>query len=248
MRKIKTKEEIIATCEKEFKDKGPDKFYTAGCVNWKGRLKTKEPYTEIIAEFILKKIELFKGIETFTRNKSYNSHHSGKIINHPNKKENEKRIEIEIYNQSKEKGAYDYTGEIIDYEIPLKEKNSDAKGEIDLLSYRQKDQTAFILELKRPDNKKETMLRCVLECYTYMKILDFNKLINDYKKDYPKLSNCKRIIAAPLVFKDSIPYKEYNENRPFLKLLMKSLEIETFYIEKKGNNYVIFKDDCSLCS
>lgn len=63
-------------------------------------------------------------------------------------------------------------GEILDYQTPLKRKKSDSYGKIDLLSYNTKDNLISIVELKyRPSVSDETLLRCILEAYTYYKLL-----------------------------------------------------------------------------
>ena len=63
-------------------------------------------------------------------------------------------------------------GKILDYQTPLKEKKSDSYGKIDLLSYNKKDNLISVVELKyRPSVSNETLLRCILEAYTYYKLL-----------------------------------------------------------------------------
>ena len=236
MSDIKTKEEIIATCEKEFKDKGPDNFYTAGCVNWKGRLKTKEPYTEIIAEFILKKYKLgkFKIEKSSTKNYKVENH-DGEIKNEKSNRY-EEIIAKDIFNQFRDNPNEEF-GKIIDYQVPLKEKQTDKKGKIDLLAYNEKTKTATVLELKKQETT-ETLLRCVLECYTYKEQLRLDNLKNSFKS----LLGCEKIKAASLIFIDekSRPYIEYKDlcNRKNLKELMKKLEIESYFIVSK--QYKIF--------
>ena len=68
-------------------------------------------------------------------------------------------------------------GKIIDYQTPLKKKKSDSYGKIDLLSYNEKDNLISIVELKyRPSVSDETLLRCILEAYTYYKLLALNQV------------------------------------------------------------------------
>ena len=62
-------------------------------------------------------------------------------------------------------------GKILDYQTPLKNEQSDPYGKIDLLSYNKKDNSISIVELKyRPSVSDETLLRCILEAYTYYKV------------------------------------------------------------------------------
>jgi Holliday junction resolvase-like predicted endonuclease len=68
-------------------------------------------------------------------------------------------------------------GKILDYQTPLKNKNSDSYGKIDLLSYNEKDNLISIVELKyRPSVSDETLLRCILEAYTYYKLLELDQV------------------------------------------------------------------------
>lgn len=75
--------------------------------------------------------------------------------------------------------VFDVIGKIIDYQTPLKDIQTDKAGKIDLLAYNENEKTLRILELKKLDSK-ETMLRCVLEAYTYLKIVDKAKLLKDF--------------------------------------------------------------------
>lgn len=68
-------------------------------------------------------------------------------------------------------------GSILDYQTPLKNKKSDSFGKIDLLSYNDMDNLISIVELKyRPSVSDETLLRCILEAYTYYKLLKLDQV------------------------------------------------------------------------
>lgn len=68
-------------------------------------------------------------------------------------------------------------GKTIDYQTPLKNEMSDSYGKIDLLSYNETDNLISIIELKyRPSVSDETLLRCILEAYTYYKLLALNQV------------------------------------------------------------------------
>lgn len=68
-------------------------------------------------------------------------------------------------------------GYIFDYQTPLKEKQDDSYGKIDLLGYNTVDKCYSVIELKyRPSGSEETLLRCVLEAYTYYKLLDIKQI------------------------------------------------------------------------
>lgn len=82
--------------------------------------------------------------------------------------------------------------------------SGDTAGKIDLLSYD--GRVLRILELKKPDSE-ETMLRCVLEGYTYMKTVDGEKLLGEWK--FPEDTTIK---ASPFVFRNGAQHQEMMEN------------------------------------
>lgn len=233
MAEIKTIDEIKDACSLGLKN--PDTFYTAQCVNWKGKTKTGIPYTEIIAEFILEKYnsKVFK-IEKSKRNNYNVESHDGKIKNEKSNR-HEEIIAKEIFNQFRNNPNNEF-GIIIGYQVPLKEKQNDPKGKIDLLAYNGKDKSAIVLELKKQQTT-ETLLRCVLECYTYKEQL----VLDNLKKSFG-LTDCKEIKAAPLIFIDdeSRPYIEYKDlcNRPKLKELMNRWEIKPLFLTYKVSSSI----------
>lgn len=75
---------------------------------------------------------------------------------------------------------------IIDYQVPLRGKLSDKIGAIDLVSYSEDRKRFSLIELKyNPSGSIESLLRCVLEVYTYFKFLDKERFVADFKKSYP---------------------------------------------------------------
>ena len=70
-------------------------------------------------------------------------------------------------------------GHIFDYQTPLKKTKKDSYGKIDLLGYNKDDKCYSIIELKyRPSSSEETLLRCILEAYTYYKLLDLDQIVS----------------------------------------------------------------------
>ena len=225
-----TRKNIIDKCEKAFDD--IKTFYKQPFINYGGKTTdTNEYYTEIVAEFLIDNFDEYNnGIPKITRENSYktSSHNGDFDINTPREEE---KIAMEMFKQSKSGMGYDFIGEIIDYQTPLKNRRSDIAGKIDLLSY---DGTYLrVLELKKPDSD-ESMLRCVLEGYTYLKIVDTIKLIDDF--ELPKET---RVLASPFVFKYGQQYQEMLEKRPNLFNLMKMLNSKPYYIIKQGNIYTL---------
>ncbi len=143
---------------------------------------------------------------------------------------------MELFDYSQNKGVtFDIIGKIIDYQTPLKNVQKDDVGKIDLLAYNENEKTLRILELKRPDSK-ETMLRCVLEAYTYLKIVDKAKLLKDFG-----LPEDTIVKACPFVFVEGEQYKEIPEGRENLKKLIDELGIEIIYLKEENGEYEVIK-------
>ena len=210
-------------------------LYKEDFINYRGdTTDTKEKYTEVIAEWLIKNFNLFDNIKKITRQSSYKvDTHDGKH-NNQNSNRLEEIMAIEIFNQK----SLNILGEVIDYQTPLKDKLGDEAGKIDIISYDKDNKIVYILELKREDSK-ETMLRCVLEIFTYSKTLDKDKFLEDF--NLPKDTKIK---ASPLVFFNGSQYKEMaGSDNKYLKELIKKLEIKLFYISKNNNSeYNITKE------
>ncbi|XME04062.1 hypothetical protein QYZ88_007755 [Lachnospiraceae bacterium C1.1] len=256
-----TVKKIREICAEEINK--PEKFYNIDPVNYRGMTVDKDKkryYTEVIAEFLSeeKNLKRIKGIEEHNRKEtkeSYNMNHSGE---YPDKKgrtdkefhSNEKIIAIDLFNQCKEEGPFDFIGRIVDYQTPLKAKQKDSFGEIDLLSVNDEKRKVYILELKK--NKKdtndspETMLKCILEAYTYYKLVKKEDLLRDFELyDY----DVNDIVISPLVFREDKQYEEWNElckgKRPQLRKLIDLLDVEVipFFLDSLGDNkYRVLQD------
>jgi hypothetical protein len=230
-----TREEQIAKFEKV---KDIRFFYKKKFLNNSGKTKdTNEFYSEIAAEWIIEHIDGFKQITPIHRNASYYTEgHDGK---YRPESTSEKNIAKRIFQQGKQEGIPGI-GIILDYETPLNDELENSAGKIDLLAFDQKNNVLRILELKRPDND-ESMLRCVLEAYSYSKLVDREKLILDFNRDGNfNIPEGIPIVACPLVFRNSVQHKELQEMqeglRQNLKKLIEQLEVRPMIIEKKRNH------------
>ncbi len=224
-----TRVDIIEKCQKAMLE--ANIFYKQGFINYRGKTSdTNEYYTEVIAEYLCNNINAYlNSIPEITRETSYKTEsHDGIFSENSNRVE--EIIAMKMYNQSK---VYDYdlVGKMIDYQTPLKNKRFDEAGKIDLLSYDGK--TVRVLELKKPDSN-ETMLRCVLEGYTYLKTANKEKLF--YNFDFPNDAEFK---ASPFVFKDKIQHEEFKEKRPWLKELMKLLDSKPYFISEVNGKFIV---------
>ena len=237
MGKKYSKEEIIKKLEESKSEMG--QFYSENFLNYISETSDKEgDYTEIIAEWLLNNIKLFDEIKPITREKNYKvKTHDGKIKNEKSNRE-EEIIAMKLFELSQNQGkVFDIIGKIIDYQTPLKNVRADKAGKIDLLAYNEKEnpKTLRILELKKLDSK-ETMLRCVLEAYTYLKVVDKAKLLKDF--GLPKNTKIK---ACPFVFYGKEQYKEMQEDRKHLKDLIKKLGVEVIYLKEENGEYSVIK-------
>ena len=223
-----TRNSIIAKCTEAFKDKKT--FYKQTFINYRGKTEdTDEYFSEVIAEFLCNHIsEYTNDIDAITRESSYKTDSHDGVIKDHNSGRDEEIIAMKMFDKS-----YDFVGKIIDYQTPLKNKRFDEAGKIDLLAYD--GTTLRILELKKPDSD-ETMLRCVLEGYTYWKTVDKAKLLADFTLPADTV-----IKACPFVFSGGEQHNEMKEVRPHLKRLMELLDSKPYYISEK-NNYIVTED------
>ena len=215
-----TREQIIqkiadASCDMRL-------FYKRDLVNYLGKTTdTNEYYTEIVSEWLLNNIHLFDTIPTITREKGYRTKGHDGILRNPYSNRIEERIAMAMFRQ----GELSFVGKVIDYQTPLKNTQGDKAGKIDLLSYD--GHTLRILELKEPESM-ESMLRCVLEGYTYLKTVDKDKLLDSFC-----LPSDTVVVADPLVHVDSLQRNEMNEQRPMLKRLIEMLHCRPLYYDDK---------------
>lgn len=221
-----TRSEILKKCDRASDDIGI--FYKQRFVNYRGRTTdTNELYTEVVAEWCLANLDRFDEMPRITRiHGSYNRHHSGETERDASCR-NEERIAIELFNQSKRGDDAGMTMRIIDYQTPLKDKRDDSAGKIDLLGYN--DDELLILELKDEDSY-ETMLRCVLEGYTYLKTVDQEKLIDDFKDELG--GEPKEIKACPLVFEGGYQQRSMEQDMPHLDELIEKMTGGIYYVSK----------------
>ena len=235
MGKKYSKEEIIKKLEESKSKMG--QFYNENFLKYIGETSDEEGYyTEIIAGWLLDNIELFNNIKMISRKSNYKvKTHDGIIKNEGSKREEEK-IAMKLFELSQNQGkVFDIIGKIVDYQTPLKNVQKDKAGKVDLLAYNEEEKTLRILELKKPDSE-ETMLRCVLEAYTYLKVVDKDKLLKDF--GLPKNTEIK---ACPFVFYDGKQHQEMKDGREKLEELIEKLGIEVIYLKEENGEYIVKK-------
>jgi hypothetical protein len=134
-------------------------------------------------------------------------------------------------------------GIVLDYQVPLKNTSKDiGLGKIDMISFNEETDTLHLIELKYEKNN-ETLLRAILESYTYYKRIDQNKMKDDYVIDY-KFKNRKafnetnpvkiKVVPSVLVTSGCKPFKELQDmvigKRPNLKALSLALGVKVYRI------------------
>lgn len=203
-------------------------LYKDDCINYIGKTTdTKEYYSEVIAEWLLEHIDLFEEIKPITRKSSYRMEGHDGVPDNPHSNRTEELIAMAIMRQ----GKLPLVGQVLDYQTPLKNVRKDKAGKIDLLAYDAG--TLRILELKEPDSD-ETMIRCVLEGYTYLKTVDKEKLLADFELPAETV-----VEACPFVFKGGFQWEEMQQERPNLKKLMDTIGSKPYYIIEENNIYKV---------
>jgi hypothetical protein len=198
-------------------------LYTTACVNQSDTLMGGAEFTsEVVASYLLSHPPLIdSGIKRIRREKTYAVEHSKKPRAEKSKRA-EELMAIRLVENHHTGSAY---GTMIAYQIPLKNTNKDiGAGKIDLVSYHEGLNTLFIHEFKRKENS-ETLLRCVLEIYTYFSTVDKDKLLSDFGHTDAKLT------PSVLVYAGSRQYEQFKVFKNVRALMMK-LGIEFHILEE----------------
>lgn len=203
-------------------------FYKTKCVNWRGNTSdTHERYTEVISAELLKSLDSFDDIDQITRESTYC-------------RPNHNRIEIDLENSNREEEnfakrinrlEFNHLGKILDFQVPLKNKKGDkGVGKIDLLSFNEAENTLYLVEFKHGNNQ-ETLLRALLEGYTYSKIVDSAKLSQDFGLGENPPIVKPAVLVTPWCRALSELLEMESGSRPNLKALAKALSISFFMLE-----------------
>ena len=158
-------------------------FYKASIINYKGHVTGKSKvnntrYSEVIADTLVSKgyIKTWLELESLRPNHFDTGHNHSESVDINKLQISNRKEEILAKLLFYQRDVKDL-GYIFDYQTPLKADRSDSYGKIDLLGYNSKDKCYSIIELKyRPSGSEETLLRCVLEAYTYYKLFDLNQI------------------------------------------------------------------------
>ena len=222
-----TKAETLSMAEEAVKS--IDTFYKQNLVKYTGTaFHENEFYTEIIAAFLLERLELFECIPAIHRKSSYRvTGHDG-VAQNPNSNQKEAHLAYDLFR----KGDVPGLGRVLDYQVPLKDIQKNRAGKIDLVA----DDGSFfyLLELKRESNK-ETLLRCVLEILTYWYTVDQPKLLKDFLGSGVQ----RTVVPAVLLPEGCTAYRELTElragKRPNLAKLMETKGVQAFALDAALN-------------
>ena len=186
-------------------------FYKAPIINYKGHVTGKSKvnntrYSEVIADTLISKgyIKTWLELQPLRPNHFDTGHNHSESVDINKLQISNRKEEILAKLLFYQREVKDL-GYIFDYQTPLKKVQSNPYGKIDLLGYNSKDKCYSIIELKyRPSGSEETLLRCVLEAYTYYKLFDLNQIesaqdhkgINELRalNDYKHTKNAELVI------------------------------------------------------
>lgn len=231
MPKQYNKSEIIDRIEEIIKKKQVSALYKEPYMKRKGKTKEREFYSEVASQKLLDEnieILLSEQVRKIPR-ENYKLTHKGRINNNSNRREEILAITL------KGKDLH-CLGHIIEYQIPLKSKNSDkGAGKIDLVSIDYEANKAFIIELKAKNNK-EGLLKAVLEIATYERQLNMDNFRRDV--NIPREFAIKKVV---LLEDGSQGCAEVCglAKRPYLRSLIKHLEIGVFLLKGRGRLNVV---------
>lgn len=213
-------------------------FYKAPIVNYKGYVKgaiqeDKNRYSEVISSTLLSKnlLKTWKELTPVRPNHFDTKHTHSESVDMKQLQGTNRKEEILaklLFYQCKVDGL----GYIFDYQTPLKATKNDSYGKIDLLGFNQDDKCYSVIELKyRPSGSEETLLRCILEAYTYYKLLDLKQIKSDVGhggiKKLKELPKYKHTDKAELVIlfdeKSCIPEDGGAETNLMLRIVPKKV-------------------------
>jgi len=206
-------------------------LYNDKIVNWSGKTSdSKEYYTEVISESLVMKMEednLFENISQIDRDDYKVPSHYGEISIADTNRLEENTAKNLLWT------SIGYLGEIIDYQVPLKAKQADKAGKIDLISFSGdvSSPSAYIIELKTGNNN-ETLLRAILEIHTYYCQLNKQSFLQSFEKYKTSKLKPKDIKKAVLLEESTSAYDECCKgnlrSRPNLRALIEKLDIDIF--------------------
>lgn len=217
-----TKEQFITRLQT--RDNGKYKYlYQVGVLATANENYVKYAYDYIINKETEKvsdgKLQL-KGITPIKRQKSYKYDHTESATSDSNR--GEEWFVLDIFKNKAKNYVKEIFGNLIDYQIPLKNKRADkGAGKIDFMF--EKDNVLYIAEIKAAYSP-ESALKAIVELQTYYQIVNKEKLLEDYGK-----STDTKIRKVVVLFDNTKGAKQINENE-LVKDLLSKFDIDTIIL------------------
>lgn len=168
-------------------------------------------YLEWTAEWIVKEFSQIQLVTDGLRSRTFRvADHRGQIsLNTEIEQPTEKRIVRAMFNL----GSLPVLGKVIDYEVPLKDTDEAAHGDIDLLCTL--PDTCFCVEAKKP-RASESILKAVLQAYAYTSLVSTKRnLFFESFQLVPQL----RLTPAVLTFASAQSGRQLKEVTKYPQLL-----------------------------
>lgn len=191
--------------------------------DWKGIYQWKRissiGNSEIISEWLLRDFEKIKFDKFGLRENNFKiKNHEGycKLQTEINQF-TEKRFCRALFNKYNE-NEHPLLGKILDYEVPLtapkQEKTEKVnQGDFDLVSKR--NGAILVFEVKKAQSN-ESLLKAILQIFTYVTRLSDSNLINEFLEDYNP--DDKKITPCILTFNNAASGKQISEIEKYPKL------------------------------
>jgi hypothetical protein len=233
--------EIEKKLGEEFKENksDPKVFYKLHTLNNKGK---DNHIKKVLPKLVLEKgyIDEFNNINKTTRKVGYIDQHVKNKFKKGSTCKGEAQLARMFFN---EKIYFRQIGEIIDYQVPLKvpkSKENKGLGKIDLLFYEKKNNIVYLTELKNRTGNKDSLLKAILEIYTYYKLMDIKKLQEEIKS-VKGIENYELCLAV-LLEEDCAAYKDIEvvkeQMKDILKKICEQIKITVFSYKEENNIYL----------
>lgn len=212
----------------------PANFYDQHFVKYSSLMKgTDIPCSEYIAERLLANTSWKLELKKVIRETSYRTATHQDLLRNGYPCSTSNRVEEWGAKQlfwlsNKGRPGFERIGQAIDYQTPLKNAMKDGHiGKIDLLFHDKGSRCLRIAELKKCGSN-ETLLRCVLEAYTYSRIVDQEKLIKDFGES--DVATDATVEPCVLVFEGGLQHQQTKYSH--VMELMRKLEVKLFILNK----------------
>lgn len=211
-----TKEEFLDRLEKR-----EDYLYRVGVLATRNN-----DYLEWANEYINEHLtddNNLDGIVQITRKSSYKVKHSSTSNGNTNRRE--ERFVLCLFENKEKDSVKDIFGELIDYQVPLKNNQSDkGVGKIDFLF--KKDNALYFAEIKAETNN-ESILKAIIELQAYYQLANKEKLLKDFKDEIK--DNNLPIKKCVVIFDKSVQAKQLDNH--IIKNLLKKFGIKVIVLK-----------------